>query len=107
MADRTFGGRGATRPTGGRSSLPQPTSVFFRTDSRLPNTGGSWIQADRGVRPAQAVFLAGEEISAYSAAAPADDARFIAVFAHSLEHAGGYTPEEARRVARTLLPDLV
>ena len=33
--------------------------------------------------------------------------RFIAVFAHSLEHAGGYTPEEARRVARTLLPDLV
>ena len=41
------------------------------------------------------------------AAAPADDARFIAVFAHSLEHAGGYTPEEARRVARTLLPDLV
>jgi hypothetical protein len=24
-----------------------------------------------------------------------------------LEHAGGYTPEEARRVARTLLPDLL
>jgi hypothetical protein len=38
-------------------------------------------------QPAQAVCLTGEEISAYSAAAPADDARFIAVFAHSLEHA--------------------
>ena len=24
-----------------------------------------------------------------------------------LEHAGGYTPEEARRVARTLLPDIL
>jgi hypothetical protein len=35
-----------------------------------------------------------------------DDAHFVAVFAHSLEHAGGYTPEEALRVARTLLPDI-
>ena len=38
---------------------------------------------------------------------PADDARFVPVFAHSLEHAGGYTPEEARRVAKTLLPDIL
>ena len=35
------------------------------------------------------------------------DARFVAVFAHSLEHAGGYTPEESTRVARTLLPDIL
>ena len=83
---------------------PKEVGLWART---LDGRGGSWVQADRGGRPAQAVFLTGEEISAYSAAAPADDARFIAVFAHSLEHAGGYTPEEARRVARTLLPDLV
>jgi hypothetical protein len=36
-----------------------------------------------------------------------DDARFVAVFAHALEHAGGYKPEEASRVAETLLPDLL
>jgi NAD(P)-dependent dehydrogenase (short-subunit alcohol dehydrogenase family) len=32
---------------------------------------------------------------------------FVAVFAHSLEHTGGYPPEEARRVAGKLLPDLL
>src|SRR5262249_6993886 len=38
---------------------------------------------------------------------PTNDARFVAVFAHELEHAGGYMPEEAKRVARTLLPDIL
>ncbi len=28
------------------------------------------------------------------------------MFAHSLEHSGGRTPEDATRVARTLLPDI-
>ena len=42
-----------------------------------------------------------------SAAEPADDARFVPVFAHALEHTGGYTPEEATRVAGTLLPDVL
>jgi hypothetical protein len=36
-----------------------------------------------------------------------DDARFVAVFAHSLEHTGGYTPAEATRAAGTLLPDIL
>jgi hypothetical protein len=36
-----------------------------------------------------------------------DDARFVTVFAHVLEHAGGYPPGEARRVAGKLLPDLL
>jgi hypothetical protein len=31
--------------------------------------------------------------------------RFLAVFGHSVEHAGGYSPQEAKWVARTLLPD--
>jgi len=49
----------------------------------------------------------GSEREAYLEGAPANDARFIAVFAHALEHAGGYAPEEARRVAGTLLPDVL
>ena len=44
---------------------------------------------------------------AISARLPADDARFVALFAHALEHTGGYTPEEATRVAGTQLPDLL
>ena len=55
----------------------------------------------------QTPFLAGEENDAYLAGEPADDARFVAVFAHALEHAGGYAPEEATRVAGTLLPDIL
>ena len=68
---------------------------------------GKWVQADRGARPQQAVFLTGAENAAYLAGEPADDARFVAVFAHSLQHAGGYTPQEAKRVAGTLLPDIL
>jgi hypothetical protein len=66
-----------------------------------------WVQAERGARPSQTPFLTGEQNEAYRAAEPADDARFIAVFAHSLEHTGGFSPEEATRVAGTLLPDLL
>ena len=85
---------------------PKAVGLWART--LVPATArAGWVQADRGARPAQAVFLAGEERAAYLAGEPADDARFVAVFAHALEHAGGYTPEEARRVARTLLPDLL
>ena len=75
--------------------------------ARCDGAGGGWVQADRGALPAQAVFLVGAERDAYLAGEPADDARFVAVFAHALEHAGGYAPEEARRVAGTLLPDIL
>src|SRR6266481_2635183 len=44
----------------------------------LDGAGGVWVQADRGALPA-----------------------------HALEHTGGYAPEEARRVAETLLPDML
>jgi hypothetical protein len=83
---------------------PGRVGLWVRT---LAGAGGGWIQADRGALPAQAVFLVGGERDAYLAGEPADDARFVAVFAHELEHAGGYTPEEATRVARTLLPDML
>ena len=73
----------------------------------LDKTGEGWSQADRGGRPMQAVFLPGEQRLAYLSGEPADDDRFIGVFAHELEHAGGYTPEEAAGVARKLLPDIL
>jgi hypothetical protein len=73
----------------------------------VDGAGGKWVQADRGALPSQSVFLTGERKSDYLAGQPADDARFVPVFAHSLEHTGGYTPEEATRVAGTLLPDIL
>jgi hypothetical protein len=68
--------------------------------------GGGFIQAERGARPAQAVLLP-EERDAYLTGEPAEDGRFVAAFAHALEHMGGYSPAEARQVAGTLLPDVL
>ncbi len=73
----------------------------------LDGASGKWVQADRGARPSQSVFLTGDAKSDYLAGEPANDARFVSVFAHSLEHTGGYTPDEATRVAKTLLPDIL
>lgn len=70
-------------------------------------TDGGWVQADRGARASQVPFLSGDQNDAYRTGEPADDARFVGVFAHSLEHIGGLEPEEAKRVAGTLLPDLL
>jgi hypothetical protein len=83
---------------------PKAVGLWART---LDGASGSWVQADRGARPSQSIFLPGDDRNAYLASAPADDARFVAAFAHSLEHIGGYSAEEARRVAGTLLPDIV
>ncbi len=71
-----------------------------------PGDGGGWIQVERGARLAQAVLLV-EERDAYLGGEPADDGRFLAAFAHTLEHTGRYTPAEAKRVAGTLLPDVL
>jgi len=73
----------------------------------VDKTGEGWIQAERGGRPLQAVFLPGEKREAYLSGEPADDDRFIGVFAHELEHSGGYTAEGAVGVARKLLPDIL
>src|SRR6202041_1411082 len=73
----------------------------------VDGAGGRWLQADHRALTSQSVFLAGDEKAAYQAGQPADDARFIPVFAHSLEHTGGYTPEESRRAAGILLPDIL
>ena len=73
----------------------------------VDGASGKWVQADRGALASQSVFLTGDEIGAYEAGQPLDDARFISVFAHSLEHTGGYTPEAAKRAAEILLPDIL
>jgi hypothetical protein len=96
-------------------ALEVPNSIFGQRQvglwarTLIPATKGGedYIQADRGARASQTPFLAGEQNAAYLAGEPADDARFVPLFAHALEHAGGYTPEEAKRVAETMLPDLM
>src|SRR5260370_13484906 len=67
----------------------------------LDGVGGKWVQADRGARPSQSVFLTGEKKAAYLAAEPADDARFLPVFAQQLDHTAGSTPEQSTCVATT------
>jgi hypothetical protein len=79
--------------------------VWART--LVPDDSG-WVQVERCGRPAQAAFLiSGEDSESYQAADPADDAQFVPVFAHALESSGGYPPEEATRLAETLLPDML
>ena len=73
----------------------------------LDGRSGDWIQADRGALPSQSIFLTGDKKAEYLAGSPADDANFVPVFAHSLEHTGGYSPDEARRVAQSILPDIL
>jgi hypothetical protein len=91
--------------------LEVPNSALEAKEVRLwartlaPGDGG-WTQVERVARPAQAVILV-EGRDAYLTGEPANDERFLAGFAHALEHTGGYTPAEAKRVAGTLLPDIL
>lgn len=82
-------------------------ALWVRTLVPADGTGGGWVQVERGARPSQTPFLSGEQNEAYRAGEPAEDARFVAVFAHGLEHTGGYAPEAAKRTAQTLLPDVM
>src|SRR5882724_9676133 len=92
--------------------LEVPNSALGTKELRLwartltPGDVGGWIQVERGARPAQAVILV-EERDAYLGGEPANDEQFLAPFAHALEHTGGYSPVEAKRVAGTLLPDVL
>jgi hypothetical protein len=82
----------------------QHLKLWART---VDGSSGRWVQADRGARASQEPFLAGDDKAAYITGEPANDARFVPTFAHSLQHAGGYTPEGATRAAITLLPDVL
>jgi hypothetical protein len=68
---------------------------------------GGWVQADRGARPTQTPFLTSAERDAYLDGEPAQDERFVAMFAHVLEQSGGYTSAGAQAAARSLLPDVL
>ena len=86
----------------------EPLGLWMRV--LMPAAGaasGGWVQVERGARPSQTVFLAGEALDAYLAAEPKEDARFVEPFAHALAHAGGYAPEAAKRAAQALLPDIL
>ena len=66
------------------------------------------VAAFDGVPDQYSVFFSpGEEKAAYLAGEPSSDSRFVGSFAHVLEHAGGYSPDDAKRVAETLLPDVL
>jgi hypothetical protein len=65
---------------------------------------------ERGARPLQLILVfaaTGGKPETYLTGEPANDARFVAGFTHALEHAGGYTPEEAKRVVATMLPEVM
>jgi hypothetical protein len=81
-------------------------TTFGGFSLRPPENHAS-VQADRGALASQSVFLPGDEKAAYQAGQPADDVRFIPVFAHSLEDTGGYTREEAKQAAGIVLPDIL
>ena len=86
------------------SELSAKMNLWGRT---VDGSSGKWTQADRGARASQEPFLAGDEQETYITGQPSQDARFIPVFAHSLQHLGGYSPDEAKRVAATQLPDML
>ena len=78
--------------------------VWARTVARTDN---GWTQVDRGALAAQSVFLTNDRRDDYLATEPVDDGKFLGTFAHSLEHTGGYAPDAAKKVAETLLPDIL
>jgi hypothetical protein len=82
--------------------------MWHRTLLPAGDADARWVQADRGARPSQSVFFCpGDEKAEYLGGGPATDTRFVDSFAHVLEQVGGYPPEDAKRVAATLLPDVL
>ena len=89
---------------------PKTVGLWHRTLVRADGGSRGWVQVERGARPLQLFLVLGltdAEKGAYLAGEPADDGRFVAGLAHALEHTGGYTPEEAKRVAGTMLPEIL
>ena len=74
----------------------------------LVRNGQGWVQVDRGAHPQQVTFLTpNEDKLEYLGGEPADDGRFVDGIVHVLEQAGGYSAEEARRLAEPMLPDIL
>jgi Domain of unknown function (DUF4331) len=84
------------------------TEVGLWQRSLVPADGGGWVQVDRQAHAQQVTVLTPNEGKVeYLAGEPADDARFVDSIAHVLEQAGGYSAEEARRLAEPMLPDIL
>jgi hypothetical protein len=84
------------------------TEVGLWHRALIPADNGGWVQVDRGARTQQVTFvIPNEEKQAYLEGDPATDARWVDSIAHSLEHAGGHAPEDAKRLAETMLPDVL
>jgi Domain of unknown function (DUF4331) len=84
------------------------TEVGLWQRSLVPADGGGWVQVDRQAHAQQVTVLTPNEGKVeYLAGEPADDARFVESIAHVLEQAGGYSAEEARRLAEPMLPDIL
>jgi hypothetical protein len=84
------------------------TEVGLWHRTLVPADDGGWVQVDRGARTQQVTFvIPNEEKEEYLGGEPADDARFVGSISHSLEHAGGYAPEEAEQLAESMLPDIL
>jgi hypothetical protein len=84
------------------------TEVGLWYRSLVPADGGGWVQVERGAHAQQVTFFTpNEEKAEYVGGEPADDARFVDSIAHVLEQAGGYSPQEARRLAEPMLPDIL
>jgi hypothetical protein len=85
-----------------------PVGIWMRTLLEDDSNDAGWIQVDRGARPELSNFLCpNEQKTNYLAGEPVNDARWVDIFAHSLEHSGGYTSDEAKRVVKTMLPDIM
>ena len=93
------------------SALPlKAMGLWHRTLLPSKGSGEGWVQVERGARPLQLFMVLGlstEESHAYITGEPANDARFIPAFAHALERTGGYAPEEAMRIAKAMLPEML
>jgi hypothetical protein len=89
---------------------PKAIGLWHRTLLPSNGSGDGWMQVERGARPLQLFVVLGlsrEESRAYIAGEPANDARFIPAFAHALEHTGSYAAEQATRIAKTMLPEML
>jgi hypothetical protein len=84
--------------------------LWHRTLVPADGPGEGWAQVERGARPLQLAFvfaLPEADRDAYATGEPADDARFVGGFVHTLQHKGRYPAEEARRLAATMLPEIM
>jgi len=82
--------------------------LWHRTLAPADGAGGGWRQVDRGARAQTSTILCPNELKGdYVSGDPVNDERFVESFAHVLEHVGGRSPEDARRTAESLLPDIL